>query len=903
MIKSPNDIKQYQSLTLTNGIRILLVHNQHSSKSAAALAVNTGHFDDPIHRQGLAHFLEHMLFLGTQKYPDGSEYQKFISAHGGNNNAWTATEHTCFFFDINAQYFNEAVARFSQFFTAPLLSNEFVNKERKNIDAEFKLKLKDDIRRLYDVHKETINPKHPFAKFSVGSSETLADNKETNLREEVCQFFNQHYQAQFMTLVLEGPQSLAELALLAKDSFSAVQCNEQVKKPITEPLYHKQHQQKWINVIPVKNDRQLIISFAMPSIDEYYRQKPESILAYLLGHEGPGSILSFLKSRQWAMSLTAGSGINGSNFKDFNISISLSKLGEEHVNSVIDTVFSYIALLKSAPLQTRYYREKKALADLSFAYQEKSSPLDSVTQLVINMQHYPEQDYIFGDYVMEEPNQALFDKLLNFLSPDNVRIIAIKQDDNQQNLYSTSKWYQVPYLVKTISEEIIKRWQNATLKPELHLPLENNYIVAKPDLYSQDPETIMTPPQLINQQDGLKVWFKQDTSFNTPKGYIYLAIDSPAIIQDAKSIAMSRLFIDLYSDSITEEFYDAELAGIHYHLYSHQGGMTVQISGISTKQGQLLPLLLSSLINATFSENKFALFKQQLIEHWRNAENSKSISQLFAKLSSTMQPKSPDSHTLIEALDSATYHDFCQFVPTIFKHIAVESLIHGNWQIEHGQQISRAISEVFSHQLSDKNQVEIPRLDIQGRGEITIPLSLIEHDHAAVLYFPLPAKDLRMCALTMLTNQLLSPIFFQQMRTEKQYGYLVGVGFIPINRFPGIAFYIQSPDTNASALTQAMKGFIAETKEYVSTLSPEDWQHIQSGLAGQLQEKDNNLRIKSQRYWAALCNKEACFNQKQKLITIIEQLSQDELVEFVETYFIDITHRDHLTLTTINNSA
>lgn len=903
MIKSPNDIKQYQSLTLTNGIRVLLVHNPHSSKSAAALAVNTGHFDDPNHRQGLAHFLEHMLFLGTEKYPDGSEYQKFINAHGGNNNAWTATEHTCFFFDIHAQYFNEAVARFSQFFTAPLLSNEFVNKERKNIDAEFKLKLKDDIRRLYDVHKETINPKHPFAKFSVGSSETLADNKETNLREEVCQFFNQHYQAQYMTVVLEGPQSLDVLTTLAKDNFSAVQCNGQAKKPVTEALYHKQHQQKWINVIPVKNDRQLIISFAMPSIDKYYRQKPESILAYLLGHEGPGSILSFLKSRQWAMSLTAGSGINGSNFKDFNISISLSKLGEEQVNAVIDTVFSYIALLKSAPLETRYYQEKKALADLSFAYQEKSSPLDSVTQLVINMQHYPEQDYIYGDYVMEEPNQAVFDELLNFLSPDNVRIISIKQDANQQNLYNTSKWYQVPYLVNTISEKVIERWQNADLKAELHLPLENNYIVAKPDLYPQDPETIMTPPQLINQQDGLKVWFKQDTSFNTPKGYVYLAIDSPAIIQDAKSIAMSRLFIDLYSDSITEEFYDAELAGIHYHLYSHQGGMTIQISGISTKQGLLLPLLLSSLINATFSENKFALFKQQLIEHWRNAENSKSISQLFAKLSSTMQPKSPDSHTLIEALDAATYLDFCQFVPTIFKHIAVESLIHGNWQMEHGQQISRAITESFSQQLSNKNQVEIPRLDIQGRGEITIPLSLVEHDHAAVLYFPLPTKDLRMCALTMLTNQLLSPIFFQQMRTEKQYGYLVGVGFIPINRFPGIAFYIQSPNTDAAALTQAMKDFIAETKEYVSTLSSEDWQHIQSGLSGQLQEKDNNLRIKSQRYWAALCNKEACFNQKQKLITVIEQLRQEELIDFVETYFIDTERRDHLTLTTMNNNT
>ena len=143
MKKSPNDAKQYQARTLTNGLRALLVHNPESNKSAAALAVNVGHFNDPNHRQGLAHFLEHMLFLGTEKYPDGSEYQKFINEHGGSNNAWTATEHTCFFFDIGQQHFAAAIERFGEFFTAPLLSEEFVNKERKNIDAEFKLKLKD----------------------------------------------------------------------------------------------------------------------------------------------------------------------------------------------------------------------------------------------------------------------------------------------------------------------------------------------------------------------------------------------------------------------------------------------------------------------------------------------------------------------------------------------------------------------------------------------------------------------------------------------------------------------------------------------------------------------------------------------------------------------------------------
>ncbi|MFT5636214.1 MAG: insulysin [Cognaticolwellia sp.] len=904
MKQSPNDAKKYQTMTLGNGLRTLLVHNPESNKSAAALAVNVGHFDDPIHRQGLAHFLEHMLFLGTKNFPDGSEYQNFIKKHGGSNNAWTATEHTCFFFDIGHQHFSAAIERFGEFFTAPLLSEEFVNKERKNIDAEFKLKLKDDIRRLYDVHKETINQAHPFAKFSVGNSETLADKAGYNLRDELCDFFQKNYQANFMTLVLEGPQSLTELENLAHSHFSKVKSNGIAKTEISQSLYLPQHQQKWIYVKPVRNDQQLIISFAMPSIDKFYRQKPESILAYLIGHEGPGSILSLLKSKQWALALTAGSGINGSNFKDFNISISLSELGAKNITAIVSTVFSYLNLLKQAPLNEQYYQEKKALAALSFSYQEKLSPLDSASQLVINMQHYPEHDYIFGDYVMDGQNTAILNTLLEFMVTSNMRIISIDKNGPEQPHSNTSKWYQVPYSVNDIEQQQIEQWQQAPYLATLSLPNKNPYIVARPELVKSEDKSSspLTPPENICQQNGLNVWFKHDTSFNTPKGYIYLSIDSPTVIESASTIAMTRLFIDLYSDVVIEEHYDAELAGIHYHLYFHQSGLTLQLSGISTKQEQLLPLLLASLMQGKFCPNKFELFKQQLLSHWHNAENSKSISQLFANLSATMQPKSPSSQTLINALEKIEFQQFKSFVPKIFENTSVDALIHGNWSQQSADKIISDIKQVFTGKLSNNSQLQTPCIDIQGLGTLTLPIELTDHDHAAVLYYPMPHKDLRTVALTMLTNQLLSPNFFQEMRTEKQYGYLVGVGFIPINRYPGIAFYIQSPHTDSGTLTEAMDDFIARSNDYIANLSVEHWQHLQFGLASQLQEKDSNLRIKSQRYWAAICNKESSFSEKQKLISIIESLSVNALAEFIQQYFHGTKIKDRLSLLSYENN-
>ena len=225
-------------------------------------------------------------------------------------------------------------------------------------------------------------------------------------------------------------------------------------------MYLAEHQQIKIDVSPVRNDHQLIVSFAMESIDKYYRDKPESILAYLLGHEGKGGILSVLKKQRWAMSLTAGSGINGSNFKDFNISISLTELGEQHINDIIDVILSYIRLLKVNKLARHYYQEKQKISQMSFAYHEKVRPIDNVSQLVINMHHYPIGDYIYGDYIMTGMLDVNIAKLLNYLSVENMRIIHVSQNNSFDQ---TSFWYQVPYKINAIPTEQLLHWQRLTL--------------------------------------------------------------------------------------------------------------------------------------------------------------------------------------------------------------------------------------------------------------------------------------------------------------------------------------------------------------------------------------------------------------------------------------------------------
>ena len=98
IVSAALDRRSYRWVELDSGLRALLISDANSDKAAAALEVKTGHFDDPADVAGLAHFTEHMMFLGTESFPDERSFKDFIGRHGGSSNAFTGMETTGYHF-------------------------------------------------------------------------------------------------------------------------------------------------------------------------------------------------------------------------------------------------------------------------------------------------------------------------------------------------------------------------------------------------------------------------------------------------------------------------------------------------------------------------------------------------------------------------------------------------------------------------------------------------------------------------------------------------------------------------------------------------------------------------------------------------------------------------------------
>ena len=301
--KSPNDERAYRYVELANGLKALLASDPNADKAAASLTVFRGSFHEPDERPGLAHFLEHMLFIGTEKYPEVDGYQAFISAHGGSSNAYTASDHTNYFFDIDPAHFKAGMDRFAQFFIAPLLDPAYVERERNAVHSEYQLQLKDDGWRAFAASKMALNPDHPLARFNIGSLETLGEGTYGALKT----FFEAHYSADQMALVALSNESLDELQAWIAPLFEGIANRQVGPAPVTVPPYPPDGLPATLRIKPQKEIRSVSYGFPVPSTRPHYRAKPEAYITNLLGHEGAGSLYAALQDRGWIESLNASS--------------------------------------------------------------------------------------------------------------------------------------------------------------------------------------------------------------------------------------------------------------------------------------------------------------------------------------------------------------------------------------------------------------------------------------------------------------------------------------------------------------------------------------------------------------------------------------------------------------------
>jgi insulysin len=612
LIKPPLDQRKYETYELPNGLKVLLCSDPTSTTAAVGMNVHVGACSDPVEIPGLAHFCEHMLFLGTEKYPEEDSFAKFLSSNGGYNNAFTDSEKTVYYFEMDGSIdkrFSEALLRFGSFFSGPLFTESATGRELNAIDSENAKNLQNDIFRLYELEKDRVNSEHPYAKFFTGNKKTLLEGTKRqgiNLRNELVKFYETYYSSNQMSLAVVAPQNLSQLRKFASDAFGDIP-NRESNPPEDKWAFKIQPyiagkskipaEKTVVEIVPIQELRQVTITwpiiFSSKEERKLYRlNKPDYFVSSLLGHEGAGSLLSYLKEKRWANALGASDNADLSDFATFEVTVELTPKGLNAIDDVCETIFSYIQMMRNTPIPNYVFDENLQLDELEWRFTTKGQPSNYVQSLVTAMDKFPPSLYIAGPrrLALQETSTTLISSdqprtafksneqreiikaactdFIKRLTVDNSFLTVFSKSFEGQTS-QTEEWYGTAYNVKPVSMSALMKWNNPSSFP-LFYPRKNIFIPSesglkvnrKPKKVDQKALTFeekikRIPPPTIIRDDGDEgrwtVHFKEDDRFGKPKAFLIFQLLTDELYSSPTKAVLGMLYQQCAGDKMNEE--------------------------------------------------------------------------------------------------------------------------------------------------------------------------------------------------------------------------------------------------------------------------------------------------------------------------------------------------------------
>jgi coenzyme PQQ biosynthesis probable peptidase PqqF len=284
--------------TLADGLRVTLRHAPHLKRCAAALRVAAGSHDVPLAWPGLAHFLEHLLFLGTDRFPTEHGLMAYVQGHGGHVNARTSERTTDFFFELPLQAFSGGLERLSDMLAHPRMNPDDQQRERKVLHAEFVAWSQDSAAQQQLALFDGLSPVHPLRGFHAGNRDSLPV-EQADFQQALKEFHQRFYKTGQMTLSLTGPQSIEELRQMALSFGAAIPAGKTVAQQPPVPLVETSE-----TSYQQAGERRLDLLFTFESLP-HSAAEALAFLCHWLNSAKPGGLLAELHAQGLAEHLKA----------------------------------------------------------------------------------------------------------------------------------------------------------------------------------------------------------------------------------------------------------------------------------------------------------------------------------------------------------------------------------------------------------------------------------------------------------------------------------------------------------------------------------------------------------------------------------------------------------------------
>ncbi|MEM6903295.1 MAG: pitrilysin family protein [Pseudomonadota bacterium] len=274
----PTSIFEPETFTLDNGLQVVVINNDRAPVAIQMLWYKVGSADDPRGRSGLAHFLEHLMFKGTERLGPG-EFSEIIAAVGGTENAFTSYDYTGYFQIVAKEHLPTVMEFEADRMTNLVLDADQVDAER-GVIAEERRQVVDarPIRRLGEAMDAILYAGSPYSVPVIGWTE---DIDKLRLRD-VAQFYRRWYAPNNAVLVLVGDVNMATARALAERYYGPIPANDN----LPERTRHAPQPMRADTVITMSDPQVERPSWSRSTLlpDNMLRVEPEAYALTVLGN-------------------------------------------------------------------------------------------------------------------------------------------------------------------------------------------------------------------------------------------------------------------------------------------------------------------------------------------------------------------------------------------------------------------------------------------------------------------------------------------------------------------------------------------------------------------------------------------------------------------------------------------
>ena len=512
-----NDKRTIKGFELENKIKIILISDPDINTSSCSVAVGAGYLQDEF--EGTAHFLEHLLFMGSEKYPEQNDYHSYIQINGGSDNAFTADNMTCYYLSLETTFLKKGIEMLSWFFRAPLLDEKHIDSEMEIIDSEHNKNILIDNWIMDDIFKNFIKNNNKYKKFGTGNLKSL----KNITKKDIIDFYDKYYTTDNLYVCIVDSKDISIMISEYINYFQEIPIKLYLDHD--ERFHHDNIELIKNNIIIFNSSSEyifvnfyIIIDISETNIIEY---QLAFFINYLIGSEYTGSIAYFLKENEFIKNMSS----TLDYFYDLQANINLQLVMiDNNINNFLQCYYSLNKFIDNIKKLTEndfieLYNNYQKIKMLKLLFDSTNDSVSISNNIVENIIKGNISDAVIRQNYVPEYNSLIYDKFINIIKSLVIKITTnINYYNRPNSSYINSIWYESSYYIDNIDSNIINLNQNNKYIDWKFEPLNiigiKNFII-KNNLINSDIDKSKFP-ELIYNNDKKKIYLLEINKYNKP---------------------------------------------------------------------------------------------------------------------------------------------------------------------------------------------------------------------------------------------------------------------------------------------------------------------------------------------------------------------------------------------------